>query len=58
MMIARWVLIFYTPAWVMAIRGAGPTIAGSSLIPTSLGFGLGSLLIGHFFVKHSGSYYW
>lgn len=42
----------------MAIRGASTTLAGMSLIPTSLGFGVGSIFFGHFFVKHSGSYYW
>lgn len=58
MMVARWVLLFYTPAWVMAIQGAGPALAGLSLVPSSVGFALGSMVFGYVFVRHNGSFYW
>lgn len=57
MMSARWTVLFYSPIWMLAVRGAAPAAAGSVLIPTNLGFGLGGVLVGALHVKRGGSFW-
>ncbi|KAK3493776.1 major facilitator superfamily domain-containing protein [Neurospora crassa] len=45
-MSARWTVLFYAPIFALAVHGASPALAGSILIPTNLGFGMGGLLVG------------
>lgn len=54
---ARWTVLFYSPIFVLAVRGLSPALAGSVLIPTNLGFGLGSVLVGWLHVKRAGSFW-
>lgn len=56
-MAARWTILFYSPVWALAIRGASPAAAGSILIPTNIGFGSGGLLIGWLHVRRAGSFW-
>jgi len=56
-MMARWLVLFYTPVYAIAIRGWDPAAAGTVLIPTNTGFGLGGLLVGIFHIKRSGSFF-
>ncbi|PTD03290.1 hypothetical protein FCULG_00009683 [Fusarium culmorum] len=46
LMIARWSVLFYAPIFMLAVRGSSPAAAGSILIPTNIGFGLGGILVG------------
>ncbi|KAF3762939.1 MFS general substrate transporter [Cryphonectria parasitica EP155] len=57
LMSARWTVLYYAPIFVLAVRGLPPTIAGSVLIPTNVGFGLGGLLVGWLHVRRAGSFY-
>jgi predicted MFS family arabinose efflux permease len=57
-MTSRWVLLYYAPIWAMSVLGFHPAQAGATLIPTSIGFGLGGLVVGAYSVRHAGSYYW
>ncbi|KAK9898539.1 MFS general substrate transporter [Cystobasidium minutum MCA 4210] len=57
-MTARWVLLYYSPIWAMSVLGFHPAQAGATLIPTSVGFGLGGLVVGAYSVRHAGGYYW
>lgn len=54
---ARWTVLFYSPIFVLAVRGLSPALAGSVLIPTNLGFGLGSVLVGWLHVRRAGSFW-
>ncbi|KAK4158518.1 major facilitator superfamily domain-containing protein [Chaetomidium leptoderma] len=56
-MAARWTVLFYAPIFVLAVRGFSPAIAGSVLIPTNAGFGLGGLIVGAFHIRHAGSFW-
>jgi predicted MFS family arabinose efflux permease len=56
-MMARWAVLFYTPIFATAIRGTSPAKAGSFLIPTNVGFGVGNLLSGWGHIKKEKSYY-
>ncbi|KAK4191510.1 a3cd8e07-eb26-4bbc-94d6-23fef38e34f5 [Podospora australis] len=56
-MAARWTVLFYAPMFVLAVRGLSPAVAGSVLIPTNLGFGIGGLLVGAFHIKRAGSFW-
>ncbi|KAK4039171.1 vacuolar basic amino acid transporter 1 [Parachaetomium inaequale] len=56
-MAARWTVLFYAPIFVLAVRGLSPAIAGSILIPTNAGFGLGGLLVGALHIRHTGSFW-
>lgn len=56
-MSARWTVLFFTPIFMLAVHGAAPAQAGSILIPTNLGFGLGGLVIGWLHVRRSGSFW-
>lgn len=57
LMSARWTILFYTPIFMLAVHGAAPAQAGSILVPTNLGFGLGGLIIGWLHVRRSGSFW-
>lgn len=56
-MIARWSVLFYTPVYALAVRDFPPAKAGLILLLTNGGFALGSLLLGYFHVRRSGSFY-
>ncbi|KAG0646912.1 Efflux pump [Hyphodiscus hymeniophilus] len=56
-MAARWMVLFYTPVFAIAIRGWSPASAGSILIPTNLGFAIGGVLVGWLHIKHTGSFW-
>jgi sugar phosphate permease len=56
-MAARWMVLFYTPVYAIAVKGWAPAAAGSILIPTNLGFGLGGLLVGWLHIRRAGSFY-
>ncbi|KAK4179880.1 putative vacuolar basic amino acid transporter 1 [Triangularia setosa] len=56
-MASRWTVLFYTPIFILAVRGLSPALAGSVLIPTNLGFGIGGLLVGWLHIKRSGSFW-
>ncbi|KAF9882139.1 major facilitator superfamily transporter [Colletotrichum karsti] len=53
----RWTLLYYTPIFVLAVRGAAPAVAGSILIPTNIGFGSGGLIVGWLHVRRSGAFW-
>ncbi|KAK4670566.1 uncharacterized protein QC763_212890 [Podospora pseudopauciseta] len=56
-MASRWTVLFYAPIFILAVRGLSPALAGSVLIPTNLGFGIGGLLVGWLHIKRSGSFW-
>jgi hypothetical protein len=56
-MSVRWMVLFYTPVYAIAVRGWSPASAGSILIPTNLGFGTGGLLVGWLHIKRGGSFW-
>uniref|UniRef100_L2GAZ9 MFS multidrug transporter n=1 Tax=Colletotrichum fructicola (strain Nara gc5) TaxID=1213859 RepID=L2GAZ9_COLFN len=53
----RWTLLYYTPTFVLAVRGYAPAIAGSILIPTNIGFGSGGLIVGWLHVRRNGAFW-
>lgn len=56
-MAARWTVLFYAPMFVLAVRGYSPAVAGSVLIPTNAGFGIGGVVVGWLHVKRAGSFW-
>ncbi|KAL5389531.1 hypothetical protein DPSP01_002428 [Paraphaeosphaeria sporulosa] len=56
-MMARWVVLFYTVVYAIAVRGWAPAVAGTILIPTNAGFATGGLLAGIFHIRRNGSFY-
>ncbi|KAK4162592.1 major facilitator superfamily domain-containing protein [Cladorrhinum sp. PSN259] len=56
-MASRWTVLFYSPIFVLAVRGLSPAVAGSVLIPTNLGFGMGGLIVGGLHIKRAGSFW-
>ncbi|KAK3377848.1 major facilitator superfamily domain-containing protein [Podospora didyma] len=56
-MASRWTVLFYAPVFVLAVRGLSPAVAGSVLIPTNLGFGLGGLVVGWLHIRRAGSFW-
>lgn len=56
-MIARWSVLFYAPIFMLAVRGSSPAAAGSILIPTNIGFGLGGILVGLLHVRRNGAFW-
>ncbi|KIW01939.1 uncharacterized protein PV09_06778 [Verruconis gallopava] len=56
-MMARWAVLFYSPVYGTAVRGLSPPEAGAVLIPTNIGFALGSLLSGLLHIRRDGSFY-
>ncbi len=57
LMTARWTLLFYTPILMLAVRGAAPAGAGSVLVPTNAGFGIGGLVVGTLHIRRAGSFW-
>ncbi|KAF2839255.1 MFS general substrate transporter [Patellaria atrata CBS 101060] len=57
LMMSRWSILFFTPAYAIAVRLWNPAAAGSILIPTNLGFALGGLLAGWIHIRRAGSFY-
>jgi predicted MFS family arabinose efflux permease len=57
LMAARWTVLYYAPIFVLAVRGLGPTVAGSVLIPTNLGFGVGGVVVGWLHIRRSGAFW-
>ncbi|OAA37992.1 major facilitator superfamily transporter [Beauveria brongniartii RCEF 3172] len=57
LMTARWTLLFYTPIYMLAVRGAAPARAGSVLIPTNAGFGIGGFVVGALHIRRAGSFW-
>ncbi|TDZ26592.1 Efflux pump dotC [Colletotrichum orbiculare MAFF 240422] len=53
----RWTLLYYTPIFVLAVRGYAPAIAGSILIPTNIGFGAGGVIVGWLHVRRNGAFW-
>lgn len=56
-MSARWSVLFYAPIFMLAVRGASPAAAGSILIPTNLGFGVGGIIVGWLHVRRKGDFW-
>jgi len=56
-MASRWMVLFYTPVYAIAVRGWVPAVAGTILIPTNLGFAVGGLTVGWLHVRRAGSFY-
>lgn len=57
LMTARWTALFYTPIFMLAVRGSPRAQAGSILIPTNGGFAVGGMLVGWFHVRRNGSFW-
>lgn len=56
-MAARWTVLYFSPIFVLAVRGLSPTVAGSVLIPTNAGFGSGGLVVGWLHIRRGGSFW-
>lgn len=56
-MTSRWLVLFYTPVYAIAVRGWVPAAAGTILIPTNLGFAIGGLIVGWLHIRRAGSFY-
>ncbi|KAF5011424.1 hypothetical protein FDECE_2487 [Fusarium decemcellulare] len=56
-MSARWSVLFYAPVFMLAVRGATPAAAGSILIPSNIGFGLGGVLVGWLHIRRNGAFW-
>lgn len=53
----RMSIIFYTPIFMLAVRGSSAATAGSVLIASNVALSLGGLLIGWLHIRRAGSYY-
>ena len=56
-MSARWMVLFYSPVYAIALLSWSPASAGSILIPTNVGFAIGGLLVGWLHIKRGGSFW-
>ncbi|MCJ1307606.1 hypothetical protein MMC25_001253 [Agyrium rufum] len=56
-MMSRWMVLFYTPVWAIAVRGWSAASAGSILVPTNAGFAIGGLLAGWIHIRRAGSFW-
>lgn len=56
-MSARWTILYYAPIFMLAVRGHAPAAAGSILIPTNIGFGMGGLIVGWLHIRRGGSFW-
>ncbi|CAK7567355.1 MAG: hypothetical protein SEPTF4163_005318 [Sporothrix epigloea] len=56
-MAARWTILYYAPIYALAVCGYPAALAGSALIPTNLGFGVGGLVVGWLHVRRSGAFW-
>ncbi|KAF1984993.1 MFS general substrate transporter [Aulographum hederae CBS 113979] len=57
LMMARWAVLFYSPVYVLSVRGWTPATAGTILIPTNAGFAAGGILSGWIHIRRDGSFY-
>jgi sugar phosphate permease len=57
LMMTRWLVLFYSPVYAIAVRGWNPASAGAMLVPTNAGFALGGLIAGFFHIRRAGSFY-
>ncbi|KAL2891796.1 Vacuolar basic amino acid transporter 1 [Ceratocystis lukuohia] len=53
----RWSLLYYGPIFMLVVKSFSPSVSGSILIPTNIGFGGGGLLIGWLHIRHHGSFW-
>lgn len=56
-MMARWSVLFYSPTYALAVRDWAPAAAGSILIATNGGFGIGGIVVGWLHIRRHGSFY-
>ena len=56
-MAARWAILFYGPIFALAVHGYSPAVAGSILIPTNAGFGIGNMVVGFLHIRRKGSFW-
>jgi len=56
-MMARWSVLFYSPTYALAVRDWPPAAAGSILIATNGGFGIGGIIVGWLHIRRHGSFY-
>lgn len=54
---ARWSVLFYSPTYALAVRNWPPAAAGSILIATNGGFGIGGIMVGWLHIRRHGSFY-
>ncbi|KAI9675560.1 MAG: hypothetical protein M1822_008913 [Bathelium mastoideum] len=57
LMMARWLVLFYSPVYTIAVRGWPQDRAGLILLPTNTGFGFGGLIAGWVHIRRRGSFY-
>lgn len=55
-MSARWTVLFYTPIYTIAVREWSPATGGLILLPTNLGFAIGSIAAG-LLIRDASSFY-
>lgn len=56
-MIARWLVLFFTPMYFIAVRSWSPQQAGWVLLAPNGGFAVGGLLVGWLHIKRKGGFY-
>ncbi|KAL1305700.1 hypothetical protein AAFC00_007290 [Neodothiora populina] len=56
-MLSRWLVLFYSPTYALAIRSWQPAAAGSILIATNAGFAFGGIVVGAAHIRRHGSFY-
>lgn len=56
-MMARWSVLFFSPTYALAVRNWPPAAAGSILIATNGGFGIGGIVVGWLHIRRHGSFY-
>lgn len=56
-MSTRWSLLYFSPIYMLAVRGTAPAAAGSVLVPTNLGFVVGGVLVGWLHIRRSGLFW-
>jgi hypothetical protein len=57
LMICRWLVLFYTPVYFISVRSWTPAAAGTTLLPTNVGFAVGGLIVGWLHIRKVKSYY-
>lgn len=56
-MISRWLVLFFTPMYFIAVRSWSPQQAGWVLLAPNGGFAAGGLLVGWLHIRRSGGFY-
>lgn len=57
MMISRWLVLFYSPVYFIAVRGWSQASFGLVLLATNGGFAVGGLAVGFLHIKRAGSFW-